>query len=172
MRQRTILFAWLLGLWLLLWRDVSFANVASGVAVSAVAALGLQLHQPTSTARAHGFRPLALARFAVYFSVKLVEANLVLAREVLTPTNDIHTGIIGVSLPPTTDFVTTVIANAVSLTPGTLTLEVRWAGAEPTLYVHVLHLHDLDAARAEVLQMARYAMAAFPSSTAGQGVDA
>ena len=32
----------------------------------------------------------------------------------------------------------TLIANAVSLTPGTLTLEVR--REPPTLYVHVLHL--------------------------------
>lgn len=153
---RILNVVWLTGLWLLLWRDVSVANLLSGLAIAVLVTLG------PLRASEHRVRPLALLRFAVYFAWKLLEANVVLAREVVTPQNAIHTGIIAVPLPGTRDFVVTVVANAISLTPGTLTLEVRREPA-PTLYVHVLHLHDLDEARDDVLRMARLAQAAFPS---------
>lgn len=142
-------------LWVVLWRDVSVANVLSGLAVSVVVASGV------SGTGAHRVRPLALARFAGYFVVQLVEANLVLAREVVTPQNQIETGIIAVPLDGYSDFVATIVANATSLTPGTLTLELA-RRPEPVLYVHVLHLHDLDDARADVEAMARRVAAAFP----------
>lgn len=142
-------------LWLVLWRDVSVANVVSGSVVAVVVSSGIP-----RTAE-HRVRPLALLRFAGYFAVQLVRANIVLAREVLTPQNQIETGIIAVPLDGCSDFVTTIVANATSLTPGTLTLEVA-RRPEPVLYVHVLHLHDLDDARADVEAMAQRVIAAFP----------
>lgn len=156
---RIVNVVWLVGLWLLLWRDVSAANVLSGLAIALVVTLG------PLRATEHRVRPLALVGFLAYFAWKLLEANIILAREVVTPQNKIHTGIVGVPLPGTSDFVVTVVGNAVSLTPGTLTLEV-WRDPVPTLYVHVLHLHDLEETRDEVLEMARRAKAAFPSTVA------
>ncbi|MDZ7674766.1 MAG: Na+/H+ antiporter subunit E [Acidimicrobiales bacterium] len=153
---RALTIAWLTVLWLLLWRDPSVANLLSGLAVSLVVTAG------TSSERAeHRVRPLALASFVVNFAWKLVEANIILAREVVTPQNRIHTGIIAVSMAGYRDFVVTVVANAISLTPGTLTLEITHE-PEPTIYVHVLHLLDLEDSRAEVEDMARRAGRAFP----------
>lgn len=166
MRRRTLTIVWLIALWLVLWRDVSIANVVSGTIVAVVATSGAS--DPRDPRTGHRVRPLALLRFAGYFAWKLVEANVVLAREVVTPQNAIHTGIIAVPLPGCSDFVVTVVANAISLTPGTLTLEVR-RDPEPVLYVHVLHLHDLDDARADVVAMAERAGAAFPSTRRDPG---
>lgn len=158
MTRRLVAVLWLTLLWLLLWRDVSVANVLSGLAVALVASKGVAV---STAAPAHGVRVIALVRFALYFVWKLLEANVVLAREVVTPQNVIHTGIIAVPLDACSDLVATTTANAISLTPGTLTLEVR-RGPDPVLYIHVLHLHDLDQARAEVRRMAHYVAAAFP----------
>lgn len=157
--RRVLVIAWLTGLWIVLWRDLSAANLLSGLLIGALAevarprrALGLARHQ---------VRPVALAGFVVYFLWKLVESNVVLAREVLTPRNSIETGVIEVSLGPCSDLVATIVANAISLTPGTLTLEVRSDGSTK-LYVHVLHLHDVEAARRDVATLTRLVSAAFP----------
>ena len=155
--------AWLTVLWVLLWRDASVANVASGVVVGAA----VELLQPGRRERTdqHVVRPLALLAFVGFFAVKLVESNLVLAREVVTPRNRIRTGVVEVALHQCSELVVTLVANAVSLTPGTLTLEVRQLET-PTLYVHVLHLHDVERARADVLALADRAAAAFPTRDA------
>lgn len=155
--NRALTVAALTVLWLVLWRDPSVANILSGLAVATVVST-----IPARRGTRHWIRPVALVRFAAYFAWKLLEANVVLAREVVTPQNSIHTGIIAVPLPGFDDFVATVVANAVSLTPGTLTLEVTRT-PEPVLYVHVLHLRDLDEARHEVLAMASRAAEAFPT---------
>ena len=55
----------------------------------------------------------------------------------------------------------TIVANAVSLTPGTLTLEVS-ATEPPVLYVHVLHLHDIEEAREDVRTLTRLVREALP----------
>lgn len=164
--NRAIAVVALTVLWLVLWRDPSVANVLSGLVVATVVST-----LSTRPGTHHMIRPFALVRFAAYFAWKLLEANVVLAREVVTPQNSIHTGIIAVPLPGYDEFVVTIVANAVSLTPGTLTLEATKT-PEPVLYVHVLHLRDLDDARHEVLAMAARAAAAFPTSPDAAGVTA
>lgn len=143
-------------LWVILWRDLSVANVLSGLVVGVVVTT-----LPRRDQIRHRVRPLAVLRFLGVFAVKLVEANIELAREVVTPTNSINTGIVAVPIPVESDAVVTLVASAVSLTPGTLTLETTPC-PDPVLYVHVLHLRDIDHARDEVLGIARLAAAAFP----------
>ena len=104
-------------------------------------------------------RPVPALRFGAYFARKLVEANAVVAWEVLTPRNRIAEGIVAVPLPEGPPGITALVADAVSLTPGTLTLEVR--SDPPVLYVHVLHLESPERTRAEVLALDRRARAAF-----------
>lgn len=145
-------------LWLVLWRDPSIANVITGLGVAVVVST-----IPCRSTLRHRIRPVATIRLAGYFTWKLLEANVVLAREIMTPRNSINTGIVAVPLTGSSDFVVGVVANAVSLTPGTLTLEAT-GHPDPVLYVHVLHLRNIDHARDEVLAMAARAAAAFPSA--------
>ena len=164
--RRLLVVVWLTALWVIMWRDLSVANVLAGVAIGLVAEVG----RPWRAVGQHGHRvrPLALLSFVGYFLWKLVESNVVLAREVLTPRNSIETGVIAVPLGAHSDLVVTIVANAISLTPGTLTLEVR-REETPTLYVHVLHLHDVEAARTDVATLTRKVEAAFPSSATVAG---
>lgn len=146
MTRRIPLVTWLALLWVLLWRDLTVANMVSGVVVAV--AVSTLFAVPRLGESEHRVKPMAVVTLLGYFSWKLVQANVVLAREVLTRRDTTRTGIIAVRLGPASDIVTTIIANAVSLTPGTLTLETR---PDPrTLYVHVLHLHDVERARSDI----------------------
>jgi multicomponent Na+:H+ antiporter subunit E len=152
---------WLTLLWVLLWGDVSAANVLGGLAVAVVVVV---VARDVSTARPTGmrFRPLAALRFAGHFLVELVKANLVLAWEIVTPRNRIHTGIVAVELPGASDGLVTIVADAVTLTPGTLTVEVRREPV-PVLFVHVLHLRAVEDVRADVHRLRDLAERAFGS---------
>ncbi len=158
---------WLLVVWVALWEDVGPANVMSGLFVASLLVTAFPL---TSRAVRGGFRPAAATRFLVYFGWKLVEASAVVSWEVVTPRNRINEGIVAVPIRGVSDTLTTLVANAISLTPGTLTLEIR---RRPTiLYVHVLHLHDIETVRREVERLELLAIRAFGSTQAISAAEA
>ncbi len=170
-----VLLVWFAVLWVALWGQITLANVLSGVAVSIAVVLLARL--PDTDIRSYGvarFRPLRSLWFLVYFVAKLFQANVMLAWEVLTPRNTINPGIIGVRLRDCSDALVTLIANAFTLTPGSLTIEVT---RDPTvIYVHVLHLNDPDRVRSDLVHLARLAVQAFGPAEAlvqfDEGIDA
>ena len=150
------LLVWLVVVWVALWEQVSPANVASGLVVALVV---LTLFPLGTRQRSGRVVPVAAVRFLVYFAWKLVEASAIVAWEVVTPRNRINEGIVAIPIRGVSDVVITVVANAISLTPGTLTLEARRSPA--VLYVHVLHLRDVEAVRRETLHLEALAIRAF-----------
>ena len=100
--------------------------------------------------------PLFLARFVF----DLLRANLEVASAVLAPKLDVHPGIVAV---PTQlrgmRFV--VLANYVTLTPGTISVDVSRDGS--VLYVHALDLTSPDELRAEVAEVERRIRGVFGS---------
>jgi multicomponent Na+:H+ antiporter subunit E len=164
---RVLLTAWLVVVWVALWGPVTTATVAGGLAVA-----GAVQMLPAGPGRRTGFtvRPVATVRFLGYFVAKLVEASVVVAVEVATPRNRISTGIVAVPLRGASDALVTLVADAVTLTPGTLTIEV--GRNPPTLYVHVLHLRDVEAVRQEIRHLEVLAVRAFGSRAALAGLAA
>jgi len=80
-----------------------------------------------------------------YFSILIVEivkASIVVAKIVLQPKIDIKPGIIAVPIRAKTDVGITAIANTITLTPGTLTIDV--SDDKSALYVHCI---DIDNAK-------------------------
>ena len=142
---------WLTTLWMVLWRSTTPATVVTGVAL-AVALTWVVRRDDTHRER-HRVRPLALLRFLGHMLLALVRSNVQLAYEVLTPTDYTKPGLLEVRLPPSSELVLTVVANSITLTPGTITLGLD--AATSTLVVHVLHLRDVDQARAEVEELHR-----------------
>ena len=165
---RVLVTVWLVAVWVALWGPVTTATVVGGLAVAAAVQL-----LPAGPGRRTGFavRPVATVRFLAYFVAKLVEASVVVAVEVATPRNRIRTGIVAVPLRGASDALVTLVADAVTLTPGTLTIEV--GRDPPTLYVHVLHLRDVEAVRREVRHLEVLAVRAFgsPAALAGLATD-
>lgn len=152
-------------IWLALWSDVSYANVLSGVVVAAAIVLTFDTWKPGSTV----VRPLHAARFALYFLYLLVASSLAVMATVCAPRRRIHTGIVAVPLRGASDAVATLVADAISLTPGTLTLEVR---RDPlTLYVHALDVRDVDQVQQTVRKLEVLAVRAFGNAEAIAGLD-
>jgi multicomponent Na+:H+ antiporter subunit E len=151
--------AWLVAAWVALWGEPSAANLLTGVLVAGGLILAFPAFPAPGGARRGRLHPLAAARFAASFLWDLVVATAVVAREVVTPGSRISEGIVAVPIRGVSDLVTTVVANAISLTPGTLTVEVD---RDPTvLYVHVLHLRDATAVRRDVRALEARAIRAF-----------
>lgn len=157
MTSRLPLLAWLVIAWLALWGEVSVANLVSGLAVGAA----LLVVFPNPSLSVGPVRPVWMVVFHAYFLIKLCQATAIVAWEVVAPRSRIREGIIGVAVTTDSDAVITIVANAISLTPGTLTVEV---GEDPsTLFVHVLHLHDVEEIRMEVRRLEWLALQAYGS---------
>lgn len=159
---RLALIAWLTVMWVVLWREVSPANVLSGAAIGIVVIYLFPPHRISDTH--YTVRPLRLLMFIGYFFWQVLVSNLVVAREILTPRDRVQAGIVAVPVTESSNLLIMVVANAISLTPGTLTLEVR--RDPPVLYVHVLHLNDLDRVRDTIRKMQRMAVLALGSPEA------
>ena len=153
--------------WVALWSDLSLGTLTSGVLVALAVSL---LVEPWRDGR-FVVRPVHLTRFALFFLYKLVQSSVVVARAVISPRDRIHTGIVGVPLRGCTEAVATVVADAISLTPGTLTIEV--ARDPLTLYVHALDVRDVEAVRADVRKLEILAVRALgsPEAVADVAID-
>lgn len=159
---------WLVVLWVLLWNDLSVGNVIAGGLVAVVVLASAQLPKVNCVGSADGQRarvaPLSLLYFLGYVVVKLVQSNLVLAWEIITPRNRINTGIVAVPLRTESELAMLVVANVVTLTPGTVTIEV--SGSPAVIYVNVLHLHDIEDVRRDLLRLEELSVRAFGSRAA------
>jgi multicomponent Na+:H+ antiporter subunit E len=160
-----VLLVWFVVLWESLWGNFTFANLLSGVAVSI--GLVILVRLPGADLRSYGarrVRPIRTLWFLAYFVVQVVQANVQLAWEVVTPKNTIEPGILGIPIRDCSDALVTLIANAFTLTPGSLTIEVL---EDPTvIYVHVLHLNDPDKVRRDLMRLAEIAVKAFGTPAA------
>jgi multicomponent Na+:H+ antiporter subunit E len=86
----------------------------------------------------------------LFFLVELVKANLRVAYDVLTPGYRIRPAVVAVPLDARTDLEITLLANLITLTPGTLSLDVAKDRGE--LYVHALYVDDLETVRQQIKQ--------------------
>ncbi len=84
----------------------------------------------------------------VFFVSELVRSSVKVAYDVLTPTILARPGIVAVPLDAHTDAEITLLANLISLTPGSLALDV--SPDRRVLYVHVMFLTSPEAARDEI----------------------
>ncbi len=78
----------------------------------------------------------------VVFTWEMLLANFRVAWDVVTPTHLMRPGVIAVPLDAREDFEILILANMVSLTPGTLSLDV--ADDRSVLYIHAMYLHDRE----------------------------
>lgn len=93
-------------------------------------------------------RCLRVVEFAGFFVSQLVLSSLRVAADILTPAHRARPAIVAVPLDAKTDREITLLANLVSLTPGSLSLDV--SADRRTLFVHVMFLDDVEACRREI----------------------
>ena len=78
----------------------------------------------------------------LFFLYELIKANLEVAYEVITPKLNMTPGIVMVPLDVKSDIGITVLANMISLTPGTLSLDV--SNDKKVLFVHAMYIKDKE----------------------------
>ena len=88
--------------------------------------------------------------FSLFFLWELIVANLRVARDVLIPQNHMKPRVIAIPLDARTDAEITALAYVISLTPGTLSLDV--STDRRVLFIHALYAPDADAVRREIKQ--------------------
>lgn len=81
-------------------------------------------------------------RFLGSFSYEVLQSNLRILYEVLTPGQNMKPGIIAIPLDAETDLEITIFANLITLTPGTLSLDT--SKDQTTLYIHAMYIDDVD----------------------------
>jgi len=86
--------------------------------------------------------------FFFYFIKELIVANLKVAFDIITPKDYMKPGIVAVPLNAETDMEITLLANLITLTPGTLSLDV--SKDKKVLYIHTLYLEDIEKFRSDI----------------------
>lgn len=88
--------------------------------------------------------------FFAFFLWELLLANLRVAWDVITPMHSMRPGIIAMPLDAETDGQITLLANIISLTPGSLSLDV--SRDRKHLYIHVQNLKDAEHEKQRIKQ--------------------
>ena len=107
-----------------------------------------------ATGRMEPLRPSSLRKapqavsLAVFFVWELVIANLKMARAVIGGPSTLHPAIVAVPLDLESDAEIKTLADLITLTPGTLSIDV--STDRKVLYVHVADCPDIEDARREI----------------------
>ena len=140
-------FLWnifLAGAWTFALGELSLTNLLLGFALGyAILWLGREVFGATR----YCDRVPRLIELLLFFTGEVVLANLRVALDVLTPEHRMRAGIIAVPLDAKTDGEITLLANMITLTPGTLSLGV--SADRRHLYVHVMYIRDAEDLDAE-----------------------
>lgn len=135
----------------LLWAALSNAATLGTVLLGALLALALPfVTRPFWSDAPRLARPGKLFILTLRVAIDIVLANLSVARRVIGPLNHLKPAFIEVPLDLRDPFVATILSSVVSLTPGTVSIDVdqeRWV-----LLIHALDAPDSDALIAEIKQ--------------------
>ena len=125
-------------LWMLLFCSLNLAVILAGVGFSALLVWLLSLGvAPGVEKLLEPQRWLFFILYLPYFLYYCVKANLDVALRVIHPDVPIRPGIIKVRTTLNTDMAKTFLANSITLTPGTLTVDID--GQD--LYIHWINIH-------------------------------
>jgi len=137
-------------LWVLLWGDLSVANLVSGFVLGIVITWVFPL-PPIET---HGrFRLWPYTKLIAILLFDLVRSSFVVAAQAFHFGHTMRNAVVRVDLRTRSDLYLTLTSELVSLVPGSLVMEAR--RQESVLYVHVMDVRseaDIESARREVLE--------------------
>jgi multicomponent K+:H+ antiporter subunit E len=135
----------ILGMWLILAPAPTSGQVLIGLALAVALPLATRGFWPGDVRLR---RPIAGLRLLGIVLADIVTANLLVARQVLGPSEELRPDFLEVPLAIADPFVATLLGSIVSLTPGTVSVDIdRERGV---LQVHALHVEDRAAAVAQI----------------------
>ena len=153
-KARVINFIFVFIMWNLLSWEKSFGSVLVGLIVAAMVSF--------STGGLSGYTPKLLEPkryfyflyFGAVFIWQCIKANVDVARRVISPDLPLNPGIVKVNTKLKTEIGLTSLANAITLTPGTFTVDI--APEEGCLFIHWLDVKDVDIVQATEIIVKRF----------------
>jgi multicomponent Na+:H+ antiporter subunit E len=141
MRRSAVCFLAVLALWLLLFWRLDWSVVLAGAAFSVLVTASLGPRFPAGIEKVLDLRRWFFAAlYLPYFLFYCIKANLDVAVRVIHPDVPIRPGIVKVRTNLTSEMAKTFLANSITLTPGTLTIDID--GQD--LYVHWINIKVED----------------------------
>jgi len=125
-------------------------NLSGFIAGFVVGYLALWLSKPLYGNTRYFERLPRVLGLITYFGKELLISNLKVLWDVITPKHISRPGIIALPLDARTDAEIMMVANLISLTPGTLSLDL--SEDRRLLYIHVMFLDDIDHTRRQIKQ--------------------
>jgi multicomponent Na+:H+ antiporter subunit E len=141
--NRILVFVLAFLVWLALTAGGGFQEVLAGLVVAAVVALAAgRFLAGLPRTQGLGHRVLFALLYGVTFLWEMIKANVHVALIVLNPVRPIRPGIVKIRTGLTKDTAITVLANSITLTPGTFTVDVNPLARE--LYIHCITVEGTD----------------------------
>jgi multicomponent Na+:H+ antiporter subunit E len=132
----------------LVWCGLVGSAAIENLLVGFVLGYGISWLVSPLTGSAYPRRLAALVALSLFLLKEIVRATARVAWEVITPWRLRRPGIVAVPLDVATDGEITLLANMITLTPGTLSLDV--SEDRRTLFVHAMFGGDPEAVRQEI----------------------
>ncbi|MDS7596498.1 Na+/H+ antiporter subunit E [Agrobacterium tumefaciens] len=132
--------------WVAVSGSLTLANILFALLVSTLA-LGLIRHQIPGGG-IYWLRLFRVLSLVLLFFKELALSAWKVAVMVVRPKLDVKPGIFAYPLTVTSDFEITLLANLITLTPGTLSVDV--SADRKTLYVHAIDCGDIEATRNDI----------------------
>jgi multicomponent Na+:H+ antiporter subunit E len=142
------IFLWNLMLafaWLALTGQFNAVNFVAGFVL---AYLVLWLVRPVLKSSNYFLKIPQIVNFILFFLWQLILSNLRVAYEVITLPHSMRPGIVAVPLDVKTEAAITLLANLITLTPGTLSLDV--SADRRVLYIHTMYVDNVEQFRREI----------------------
>ncbi len=155
-------------IWLILQTSFTWADFVVGMlvgfAIIGMTESALTWQRPFSDKHQHvGYagRVITVISFSGFVIWAIIKSNLDVAWLVLNPVAEYQPGIVAVPLDIQSDLGITLLANVITLTPGTVSLDI--SSDRRTMYIHAINVQDPDAMRAEIKgEFERRVMEIFP----------
>ncbi len=126
-------------IWVMLSGNTSIPNFGFGFALGFVI---LYLTVRGIDNRRYFYRVPRMIRFILRYIYEMLKANLQVTRTILMRRMDVAPAIIKYPLEAKTDFEITMLSNIISLTPGTLVMDI--SDDKKVMYIHTLYYKDKD----------------------------
>lgn len=132
--------------WATVTGEFTIGNLAIGFILGYIILLIMRPVVYESVYAANFWRAIALALF---FLKELFVSSIRVAADVIKPSFNMKSGVVAIPLDAETDVEITMLANMISLTPGTLSLDV--SDDRTKLYIHAMYIDtDVEAVRRDV----------------------
>ncbi|HZH59369.1 MAG TPA: Na+/H+ antiporter subunit E [Metabacillus sp.] len=91
---------------------------------------------------------IAVIRLIGIFLIELIKSNISVLKVILTPKLGLRPGIFALETELEKDWEITILSNLITLTPGTLVVEV--SEDNKTLYIHAMDIDDVEQAKLDI----------------------